>query len=363
MPPSLDVRLGMLSYLTSSPRLEGKLREKLSDFIVDEVLMGRRASRVLLGREPFLKKGPFLYLVAAKFVKMDTRELISRINRVIGGRIRYAGLKDSRSISFQFLSLEGRYKASSLKNGFLVKPVGRYKEPISRGMHDGNHFTLVVRGISSMYELSEFPNFFSYQRFGIKEPFNHEIGKALILRSIEDAVDMIERQGYQAGSARSLKQLSNLLGIDLLRFYIHSYQSYLFNVLLSKRMFHGLELEPGDFIVKSNGEVELYEGKVGELLLPLIGAMSKEKGEWLKEEVRDLLRNEGISKEMFLFRELPEISALGGLRKALGRALDVKIIGRASYVVTSFFLESGMYATSYMRELLKPSDPKEQGFV
>ncbi len=363
IPPNIDVRLGMLTYLTSSPRLEGRLREKLSDFIVDEVLMGKRASKVLLGRETFPNKGPFPYLVAAKFTKMDTRKLASRISGILGGKVRYAGLKDSNSISFQFLSIEGRYKIRCLKNGFLVKPVGRYLEPISRGMNDGNYFTLVVRGISSIPKLSNFPNFFSYQRFGLKEPFNHEIGKALLLRSLKEAIDLIERQGYQVRSAKSLKQLANLLGIDLLRLYIHSYQSYLFNILLSRRILHSLKPELGDFILKHNGEIDLYIGEDGELLLPLIGGMTKERGEWLKEEVRKLLKDEGISKDMFLFREIPEISALGGLRKAIGKASNIKVMERPSYAVISFFLESGMYATSYMREMLKPSDPEAQGFI
>ncbi len=363
IPPSIDVKLGMLIYLTSSPRLGGKLRGKLSDFIVDEVLMGKRASKVLLGKEIFPNNGPFHYLVAAKFTRMNTRKLVSRISNILGGKVRYAGLKDSNSISFQFLSIEGRHKIMSLKNGFLVKPVGKYVEPISRGVNDGNYFTLVVRGVSSLPESSEFPNFFSYQRFGFKEPFNYEIGKAMLLRSLKEAIDLIERQGYQVGSVRSLKQLAGSLGIDLLRLYIHSYQSYLFNVLLSRRILHSLKPELGDFVLKYNREIELYSGGRRELLLPLIGGMSKEKGEWLKEEVRKLLRDEGISKEMFLFRELPEISALGGLRKAVGRALSTRILGRSSYAIVSFFLESGMYATSYMRELLKPLDPEAQGFI
>ncbi len=363
IPPSVDVKLGMLTYLTSSPRLGGRLREKLGDFIVDEVLMGKRASRVLLGKETFPNKGPFLYLVVAKFVRMDTRKLALHISNIVSGRVRYAGLKDSNSISFQFLSIEGRYKIMSLKNGFLMKPVGRYVEPISRGMNNGNYFTLVVRGVNSLPKSLFFPNFFSYQRFGVKEPFNHEIGKLLLLRSIKEAIELIELQGYQVGPVRSLKQLAVSLGVDLLRLYIHSYQSYLFNMLLSRRILHGLEPEPGDFVLKQNGEIELYAGNRGELLLPLIGAMSREKGEWLREEIRKILRDEGISKEMFLFRELPEISALGDLRKAIGRALNIKMVRRPNYSVISFFLESGMYATSYMRELLKPLDPEAQGFI
>ncbi len=361
-PPEIDKKIGMLTYLTRHPSINARLRERLSDFIVDEVLMGRRASRVLLGLEDFPSDGPYTYLVVAKFRRVDTRELVSLVARLTGGKVRYAGLKDARALTFQFLSLEGRYRLTTITNGLLVRPVGRCREPISRGMNDGNHFTIVVRGTSKLPEIEAFPNFFSYQRFGLSPPFNHDIGKALIQRRLKEAVSMIEEQGYEVGSATSMRQLADILGRDLLRLYVHAYQSYLFNLLLSKRIEIGLEPVEGDFVLKPSGEISLYPEE-GELLLPIVGAMTREARGWLKEAISRLLEREGVKKEMFLFRELPEVSALGGFRKALGRAKDLRIVSREGYVALSFFLEAGSYATSYLRELLKPRDPLAQGFV
>ncbi len=363
IPPELDRNLGMLSYLTSSPRIEGKLREKLSDFIVDEVLKGYRASRVFLGLTPFqFSPGAYLYIVVVKFSAIDTNNVSRVISRRLGGRVRFAGLKDARAVVFQFFSVEGHYKAKVIEtNGIRAVPIGRGREPISRGSNDGNYFTIVVRGVDNVPPLEKFPNFFSYQRFGVRRPFNHEIGKLLLLRDLEGAKSMIQMQGYDIGYAKSLREIASILGINRLRFYINSYQSYLFNILLSKRLEEGISLRKGDFILKG-GEISLYPNE-GHLLLPLIGAFTREKPGWLMDKVNEVLREEGVEKDMFIFKELPEISALGGFRRAIEKVSSLKVVRGDDRVVLSFYLRSGTYATSYLRELIKPTDPVRQGFI
>ncbi len=358
--PELDERLGMLTYLTDGG-IGGRIKERLSDFVVDEVLMGRRASRVLLGSEDFPSEGSYHYLVAAKFTKMGTRELASLISRELGGRVRYAGLKDTRAVTFQFFSLEGRFRLREIRDGVWIRPVGRFHEPLSRGRNDGNHFTVVVRGVELIPSsiADEFPNFFSYQRFGVRPPFNHDIGRALLLRDLGSATSMMAEQGYET-RARSLRQLADEVGVELLRLYIHSYQSYLFNLLLSKRLMEGLDPREGDLVLKENGEVSLYP-EAGRLVLPIPGAYTRVRG-WTSEALRSILREEGVSLDLFLFRELPEISALGDLRVALARAKSLVSLVRGGNVVLSFFLERGVYATSFLREVIKPRDPAAQGF-
>lgn len=357
--PEIDRKVGMLTYLHPGSRIGGRIRERLSDFIVDEVLLGIRASRALLGIQEFPSRGSYHYVVAAKFVKMSTKKLANLISKRLGGKVRYAGLKDARAITFQFMSLEGRYRVREFRDGVWVRPVGRLEEPISRGRNEGNHFTVVVRGASSPEEIEEFPNFFSYQRFGFREPFNHDVGKALLMRDLTSAEDMIRAQGYEA-RGKSLRQLADLVDKGVLRFYIHAYQSYIFNLLLSLRIMEGLRPKEGDFIIKANGEVALHPDK-GVLALPVPGAYTKARG-WTAEALKRVLRDEGVSLDMFLFRELPDISALGGIRPALERARYLSLLLKSNYLVASFFLRAGTYATSYLREMIKPVDPMDQGF-
>lgn len=359
--PDIDRELGMLDYMSESEPLRGRLRERLSDFVVDEVLSGRRASRVFLGIEGLGGSGPFYVSVLFKHARLDERELISRVSREVGGKVGFAGMKDARSLSFQFVSTVRMPKRKLKLLGATLRYVSR-GDWISLGSNDGNHFTIVVRGVGGMRPIRKFPNFFSYQRFGVRKPYNHWIGKAVLCREMEEACDMIKKQGYEVEGARSLKQLSESIGLDLMKFYVHSYQSYLFNLLLSRRLRHGLSLEEGDFVLKRNGAISTHpEG--GELLLPVPGAFTRAKGGWLGEELNALMREEGLSREMFIFRELPELSALGGFRRAVCEVSSLRIVDRGGSVALSFFLESGSYATSYLREMIKPKDPIEQGFI
>ncbi|MCS7102433.1 MAG: tRNA pseudouridine(13) synthase TruD [Candidatus Korarchaeum sp.] len=357
----VDRELGMLSYMSESEPLRGRLRERISDFIVDEVLSGRRASRVFLGVERLEGSGSFHLSVLFKYTKLDWRELFSRVSREMGGRVGFAGMKDARSLSFQFISATRMPKRELRVLGAMLKYAGRGNW-VSLGLNDGNHFTIVVRGVNRVRPIRRFPNFFSYQRFGVRRPYNHEIGRAIVLREIGEACDMIAEQGYEIEGARSLKQLSERVGSDLMKFYVHSYQSYLFNLLLSRRLEHGLSLEEGDFVLKESGAITTYPER-GDLLLPIPGAFTRAKGGWLHEELDALMRKEGLSREIFLFRELPEISALGDFRRAVCEADYLRIVEGSNFVTLSFFLESGSYATSYLRELMKPEDPVGQGFL
>ncbi|RSN68850.1 tRNA pseudouridine(13) synthase TruD [Candidatus Korarchaeum cryptofilum] len=356
--PPIDSHLGMLTYMSGGSPINGRLREKLSDFIVDEVLLGKRASRAFLGIDKF-EGGGASYLVVMKRVRMDSFEMISKLSKKLGRRVGYAGMKDARSISFQFISVQGSLRELPEMEGLSLRYAGR-GEMIYLGMNDGNHFTVVIRGADTIELPKIFPNFFSYQRFGVKRPYNHEIGKAILLRDIEGASSMISEQGYEVSAARSLKQLSEMIGSELIRFYVHSYQSYIFNLILSRRIELGIGPRHGDFVLRPNGEIALYPER-GSLLLPLVGGLTEARG-WLAEELASILREEGVSKEMFIFRELPEVSALGDFRKAFCE-VEPKIVEREGFIVLSFFLESGAYATSYLREIIKPRDPIAQGFI
>lgn len=358
--PHIDRELGMLCYMSESEPVSGRLREKLSDFIVDEVLEGRRASRAFLGMGKFEGSGSHYY-VLLKHERIEDRELIKRVSRALGGRVGFAGIKDARSISFQFISSD-RFAGRELRlPGATVRWVGR-GEWISSGLNDGNYFCIVVRGAEELKLIRRFPNFFSYQRFGTRRPYNHEVGRALVMRDLEGARDLLSRQGYDVGEARSLKQLSDIIGKELLKFYVHSYQSYLFNLLLSRRIERGLSPEDGDFVLKPSGEIAMHP-ESGELLLPIPGAFTRTKGGWIEEELNALLRDESLDKEDFIFRELPEISSLGDFRKAVCEISSHKLLRGKGFVVLSFFLESGSYATSYLREIMKPRDPVSQGFI
>ncbi len=358
--PKVDKDLGMLTYLTETGRLPGRLRERPSDFVVDEVLGGVRASEAL--RREVGGNGRYLLLVGAR-IGMDTPSLARLISKKYGGRVRYSGLKDKRSVAFQYFTVDGRRKFTLRRRGLLIKPVGRRARHIRRGEADGNLFIVTVRGVKELEVPEKFPNFFSYQRFGLSRPYNHEIGRALVKRELREAAEMMVRQRHLASLPEriDLQTLSSRVGRDVIRLYVHSYQSYLFNVLLSKRIEEDmLSPEEGDYVLR-DGWILAHPEK-GDLLLPLPGGFTKLRGGWLQDSLDSLLRDEGVSLEDFLFKEVPEVSGFGDFRKALESPRGVKVYVREGVTLT-FFLESGSYATSLLREAIKPEDPLSQGFA
>ncbi len=355
-PPKVDLDLGMLTYLHEGPGVEARLREKPSDFIVDEVLSGVRASVSL--REGFGGRGKYLLLVGAR-IGMDTPYLTSLISKKYRD-VRYSGLKDKRSVAFQYFTARGKERIIR-RRGLLVKPVGRREVPLKRGENDGNWFYIRVRDVNSLRVPQEFPNFFSYQRFGVKRPYNHEIGRALVRREYKEAVEMIREQGHLRGEVRGdLQSIVQAIGRGLARLYVHAYQSYLFNLLLSRRIGEGLSPIEGDYVLKE-GWIIAYPEE-GDLLLPIPGGFTRTLGGWLERELNSILKEEGVKLKDFLFREVPEISGFGDFRKAVESPRELKIFDRGEPIL-SFFLPSGVYATSFLREVIKPKDPATQGFI
>jgi len=284
----------------------------------------------------------------------------------------------------------------------------------------GNRFRIIVRSVGEdaferakeiIRELREkggFPNYFGYQRFGERRVVNHLIGKLLLRGEFEEAAKLF--LGYADGSMegdearknfwetgdvdRALEEFPHFLRYErallytykktgswrkaflslplpIMRIFIHSYQSYLFNLYLSRRIEELPLNEPlvGDVVVQVKGgipyrdrtyrvtEISLVREKVkrGEAMVsgPLFGfAMRKAKG--LPGELeREILEEEGITLETF--KKLPKpMAEPGGRRELLIRPIGMTY----GYVPGTgmcfrFFLPKGVYATSVLREIMK----------
>jgi tRNA pseudouridine13 synthase len=125
--------------------------------------------------------------------------------------------------------------------------------------------------------------------------------------------------------------------------FIHAYQSYLFNTILSYRLEHGVREEKGDILLKD----------VPTALIP--GYRAKIAGGVQGEIERSVLEDEEVDLESF--RRFKRFGADGGRRKILEMARDFSVRGDT----VSFVLEKGSYATALLREIMKPERP--DGFV
>ncbi len=376
-PPELDVRTGMLTYARPDwDPLPGRLRERPSDFVVDEVWRGASALMAAAGLEsPEVREGPHAVFSVVK-VGLTTEEaagLLARVLRVPASRLAYAGLKDRRSVSAQFMSAPlGRPPEVVRARKVRARFVCRSTEPVYRGSNDLNRFTLRVRETEPrelsrrLTELSRgFPNFFSYQRFGDRPPLNHEIGLLLLRREFDRAARLLAGKGgrgYESRVAAALNRgasgLEALKAIPrgALEMMLHSYQAYVFNLLLSERLRDGrLSPLPGDRVVSLPGGGE-------SLALPLPGSDPDAYRGPAGEEALETLRRDGLSPESFRLPELG-LNLAGGVRPARVPARGLRLWERGDSLLASFALDRGSYATSLMREALLPRDPASQGFL
>lgn len=213
--------------------------------------------------------------------------------------IGYAGLKDARAVTRQWLSIEHappeRVQAIEIPRVRILQSA-LHGNKLRLGHLKGNRFRIRVREtqVERLGELRRalaalaqggVPNYFGAQRFGNRGD-SGEIGKFLLHNEIESAVDLIlgrpapadhgrileARRLYDDGKfeqaaklwpgmfrdeRRALKALAQtggnkrraLAAIDrnLRRFYLSAYQSQVFNGVVAARMPHGLgQLMEGD---------------------------------------------------------------------------------------------------------------------
>jgi tRNA pseudouridine13 synthase len=315
--PHIDSLLGMEVYATKSEGVGGRIRGELEDFVVEEVLVdgskaivgGAVASRVL---DSTSSRQHFLLCVLEKH-GWDTFVAVKNVAKSMGveqGRIQFAGIKDAKAITAQYVTVEGATIEDAAKvevKDIALKPIGYLREALSLFYLRGNSFTITVSELSqnipaaqeqiaeTMREIGEaggVPNFYGHQRFGTTRPITHYVGRALLDGNFEEAAMLflakpsptehpVSRQARQElwdmrdfGSAYETfpKQLRferlmlahlaqnptdfagafRCLPPKLQTLFVQAHQSYLFNRFLSERLKRGLPLNgavAGDFVV------------------------------------------------------------------------------------------------------------------
>jgi len=300
----------------------------------------------------------------------------------------------------------------------------------------GNSFDITVRDIDSSVKSEEiqniisqliekrgFPNFYGIQRFGIMRPITHIVGKHIVHGNFEEAVmtyianpiagedketyelrkklqqtkDFAEALKSYPDTLNFEKAILNRLIVDpedfvnalkelpknLLTMFIYAYQSYLFNLILSKRILKKIPLNEaviGDVIypiqkgfvskecilvTKSNIE------KVNKQILndkavvtaPLFGSDPQFSEGEMGEIERDVIENEKINPQDFIVPEIPYISSYGSRRPILAPLKDIvwkleddKLhVGKLALNL-KFDLQKGTYATSLLREFMRSND-------
>ena len=394
----IDKEIGILVYSTEFPGCGGKIRTQNEDFLVSEVLSKKIESSISV------KPGYAVYKLRKDGI--DTYHALSDVFKKHGLRLKALGLKDASAITEQYVC--SMNKSSSIDNitekKYSLQRIGFVQTPISKKDMVGNHFIIKITdaesSISEFCEFDKILNFYGYQRFGAKRSVTHKIGKSLIQRNFDEAVNLLLtftseydsqentnlRQQLQDQSAfprlfeKIPKQMDlerivvneivkhgnsltaiKALPISIKRLYVQAYQSFIFNKTLSAAFLDGENLflpNENDICYDKNGLIGRFVNEpTQKLAVPFVGHSYFKKTRF-DYQISKILREEEISPKDFFIREMQEASHEGGFRQAAITIDNYKINDN----ITSFILSRGSFATIVLREIMKPTDPILAGF-
>ncbi len=337
-----------LPFLTEGiPGIGGNIRTTPEDFRVDEQPLYLPCGQ-----------GEHLYLRITKR-NLSTPDLVSRLSSTWGVKARcigVAGRKDALAVTTQMVSVQGVPPEVAANwpvddRILSVEVLGRHRNRLRTGHHAGNRFQLVVRNVQASAEsvvphsLEQLvrrgvPNYFGPQRQG-REGTNYLFGASLL----QDPV----RRGRMPRAKRL--------------WYLHAYQSFLFNQILARRLNRIDLLLNGDWAMKhDNGacfpveDAAAEQPRVEAFQISPTGLLFGSRAPWATGEPGELERATvaafGATPDSL--RQAATACGFRGERRALRVPLaDLDWSLTNGTLVLSFRLPPGAYATSVLRELMK----------
>ncbi|MFH0752484.1 MAG: tRNA pseudouridine(13) synthase TruD [archaeon] len=307
-----------------------KIKENPEDFIVKEKL------KLEIGN------GLYAYYILKK-KQWNTlnavREIAKRLN-INEKKISYAGLKDKQAITEQYISiLDGRKDYENVQiNDIELIYVGNGPERVHLGQLEGNQFEIVVKDAGEAKTRKVMPNYFDEQRFG-RENTNATVGKALVQKDFKKTCEILRLDIEENNYIGALQKQGRII-----KLYFHSYQSKLFNLILSeyiKKKHKYKEIDCG-YAQLAFPEEDIKE----EIKIPLIH-FDMEAEEELKEIINEVLIKEGILLKDFVIKQLPELVSQTEYRDGFVEIKNLQIEGAK----LKFELQKGSYATVAIKTL------------
>lgn len=407
-----ELDIGMEGYATPHKGFRGSIKEDIGDFIVEEI------------PDPAIMRtdsGKYRY-IAVRLTNWDTNKFLIRLARelhISKKRISYAGTKDKRGITVQYFCVNSEFNPDDVSiTDVEVLEFFRSDHFLKLGELVGNVFTVRIASDSERIDEIEeiyrdvvsaggFPNYFGIQRFGSIRRNTHKIGRMIVKgqysKAVEtyiydpefDAEDFRINFGKTHDAEAALREFPmhlnferSLLGYivetgdmdrafetfpkNLGMLFVHAYQSYLFNRILSGRMKtlgNLTEAVAGDIVYaldryfnpvdREEIKVNSYNlGKINRLIsedklrvtIPLLGYESRFTANFQGEMEKKILEDEGIVLPRFRIAGYPELSSKGDRRIISAKPFDFSYLGENR---VKFSLGRGIYATSFLREFLK----------
>jgi tRNA pseudouridine13 synthase len=297
-----------------------KIKQSPEDFIVNEI-----PNRV------WDKKGSYtIYNLKKKnYTTEKAVTIIAEYLKIPRKLIGYAGNKDKLAITTQYISIKGSSDDGFDLKDISLKKVGYSDQPISLGDLKGNEFKINVQTELKPKPIKKIVNYFGEQRFSKN---NTEIGYLLLKKKFKESVELILKHELEFGPTIKDyidKKPNDYIGalrkipIKILKLYIHSYQSKLWNEIAK--------------IKSKNKQNEK---------LPIIGFTTD-----LNKDVEEIIKKENISTRDFIFHQIPELSQEGNQRDLFAEIRNLKIKKIEKGYNLSFELDKGAYATEVIKQI------------
>ncbi|MDD4455895.1 MAG: tRNA pseudouridine(13) synthase TruD [Candidatus Methanomethylophilaceae archaeon] len=407
----------MRYYATSQPGIGGRLRTTPEDFIVEELPI------------TFTNTGPYTIckLTKRSWEHQHAMHEITNRLRISQKRIGWAGTKDKNALTTQYVSLYNvppeAIRDLNIKD-MTIEPIATHQFSLGLGNLQGNKFRIILRDCEpeNLAEITKatsdeiaagIPNYYGLQRFGALKPVTHKMGYHILRHEFKEAVDLYvggcfpheseeiqnSRKAFaETGDAKTALyalpvwmsyeriMLDSLMGKPgdygaalqalppkLLSMFVSAYQSWLFNIALSKRCENGMALnEPqiGEHLIFTNDRIDTVTEKniqtarqhmkrgrcfvVGWMpgkTLPVAPGP-------LEETMTAQMEKDGISMQSFAEAAEFVKTNFDGAHRKISLATEVTTSVNGNDVELDFILPPGHYATTVAREFMQAAPEK-----
>ncbi|MBU2637607.1 MAG: tRNA pseudouridine(13) synthase TruD [Nanoarchaeota archaeon] len=323
------------------------IKQTPEDFIVKE-----------LASIPFTDSGEYAYFLLRKkeWNTMDAVKEIAERLSIPMKKLSYAGIKDKKAVTEQYISIQGVPKEKVL--GLKIKDIelvflGYAKERMNNNMLNGNAFRITLRALEKEIKIIPklIPNYFDEQRFGFKAR-NHLAGKAIVQKDFKKACEYMGiSSGGQPVDALIKKRDNTVL-------CFHAYQSYLFNLVLAEYVKRHAK---DSYEVSYNAGTMAFGdvSNVRNIAIPILHFDAEFDNDEVKRMYERVLGDEGVRLSDFLVRQMPFLIQTSPSRMALAAVKDFQSLefsddelnkGLKKQTV-SFSLGKGSYATVVVKAL------------
>jgi tRNA pseudouridine13 synthase len=411
--PQIDSRAGIDCYCTSFAGTGGSIKHGSEGFMVSELV--DESLDISLSYDE--KHRYPLYVLEKQDI--DSNHALFEIERELHMRFRVMGIKDAKAVTTQYAGMERvmRNPPAELRSRHTRLTLrGFTKHPLEKRFLAGNKFEIRIYNVRSsdlsgfIPQISKVGNFYGLQRFGSERLVTHLVGREIVKRNFTQAVELllsyttefdsqmsreirnrctdprnyqqvlkmlprgmdIERQVLSALVAgRNAIAALRAVPIMIRRLFVQAYQAYIFNRCLSRAIMRGEDLlqpQAGDLCFEMEGLITFgriikYNPHSNTKLVPAIrmAGYSFQPGKGRFENItRAILHEEKVASKDFYIKEMQELSQQGGFRQASLWCTDFWY--ERDPLRVSFKLPKGSYATTLLREIIKPDDPIKSGF-